>query len=341
MRKYSGMPSINKQQLFSTIFQKLSTIGFNQNEVNAIIRSWEYAQLSEKYSHGFDRLPWLLEMVQAGKVVPNKPLSVKNNGLVTSIEANKGLGYLAAEKATETVIALGKDKGVGFVTVYNCYPTGCMGQYTEAIAQDGLIGFAITHSPPRVAPHGGSEAVFSTSGHSFSFPSQDAPYIYDSSVGATTNGQIMILHKLGKKLPTGSVLSKNGQFTENTSDVINEKGLFDGVIASAGGIHAHKMSGLAGSLELLASLGLVGKPKVGSYSFFMAINPELFGTKEEYKSLVSELQEHIVSSKPITAGQKVYFAGQQSYMKRHQNRKKDQVLLSNETFTVLFPERSL
>jgi LDH2 family malate/lactate/ureidoglycolate dehydrogenase len=278
-------------------------------------------------------------MVQVQKVVPDTKITIKNNGLVTTIEGNKGLGYLAAEKAVQEVIKLGKANGIGFVTVYNCYPTGCMGQYTETIAHENLIGFVITHSPPRVAPHGSTEAIFSTGGHSFGFPSNNIPYIYDSSVGAITNGQIMVLNKLGKNLPPKSVLSKRGTFTENPNDVIDEKGLFNGVIASAGGIHTHKISGFAGSLELLAQLALVGKTKTGSYSFFMSINPSLFGSPEEYQSLVSELQSQINNSKPTKMGEKVYFAGQQSYIKRQQNREKDSVSISEETFKLLFPER--
>src|SRR5690606_13836203 len=98
--------------------------------------------------------------------------------------------------------------------------------------------------------------------------------------------------------------------------------LFDGVIAVAGGIHAHKFSGLAGSLELLAKLALVGKSGVGSYSFFMSISPQLFGSVTDYQSLVTELQEQILDAKPTKKTKKVYFAGQQSYLKRQQNKEK-------------------
>jgi len=341
VRECLNVPSINKKLLYSKISKQLKSAHFNEDEVGAIIRSWEYAHLSEKYSHGFDRLPWLLEMVRVQKVVPNTQITIKNNGLVTTIAGSKGLGYLAAEKAVQEVIKLGKTNGIGFATIYNCYPTGCIGQYTEYITQATLIGFVITHSSPRVAPHGSTEAIFSTEGHSFGFPSNDIPYIYDSSVGAITNGQIMLLNKLGKSLPPKSVLSTNGAFTENLNDVIDEKGIFNGVIASAGGEHAHKISGLTGSLELLAQLALVDKTKTGSYSFFMSVNPSLFGNPVKYQSLVSELQSQIHNSKSESKDQRVYFAGQQSYMKRQQNKEKDFVSISEETFKLLFPEESV
>ena len=73
----------------------------------------------------------------------------------------------------------------------------------------------------------------------------------------------------------------------------------------------------------------------------MSVNPSLFGNPVKYQSLVSELQSQIHNSKSESKDQRVYFAGQQSYMKRQQNKEKDFVSISEETFKLLFPEESV
>ena len=131
-----------------------------------------------------------------------------------------------------------------------------------------------------------------------------------------------MLNKLKKKIPKEHVLTQNGTFTKNPSDVVDERGLFIGVITSAGGKHAHKFSGLTGALELLAGLALLNnrQEKANSYSIFMAINPALFGNIDHYRSLITQLQVTINNSKPLKGFRKVYFAGQQSHLKRQKNK---------------------
>lgn len=328
---------ISKIKLKNKIASLLKKIGFNINEINATIRSWEYASLSEKYSHGFDRITWLIEMVSQNKIIPNRFLKVSSKGLFTHIYGNKSLGYLAAENAVSHAIDAADHFGVGIATVSGCYPTGCMGQYTEIIAKSGQIGIAISHSSPRVAAYGTIDKVFGTMGHSFGFPSQEIPYIYDSSISAITNGDIMLRYSTNTALPKDSVFTKKGDPVINPSDVLDEQGIFNGIIAIAGGQQAHKMSGFAGSLELLARLALISAKKDSdAYSFFLVLNPSFFGNKSVYKSMVTQLEETIIKAKKLKSVNKIYFAGQRSYLLRQKNSTKKTLVVSNRTYQFLF-----
>ena len=324
-------------QLKNRTASLLSKVGFNINEINATIRSWEYASLSEKYSHGFDRITWLMEMVNQHKVIPNRLLKISTKGLFTHIDGNKSLGYLAAENAVGHAIDAADHFGVGIATISGCYPTGCMGQYVETIAKSGQIGIAISHSSPRVAAYGTVDKIFGTMGHSFGFPSQEIPYIYDSSVGAITNGDIMLHHSTNTPLPKDSVFTKKGDSTINPSEVLDEQGIFNGIIAIAGGQQAHKMSGFAGSLELLTRLAIIGaKKKSDAYSFFMVLNPSSFGDPKIYKSMVTQLEKNIIKARKLKDINKIYFSGQKSYLLRQKNSTKKTLVISNRTYQFLF-----
>ena len=335
----NGYKQIYKKLLKRQISQGLQAIGFTQEEITATIDSWEYAHGSEKFSHGFDRYPWLIEMVRQNKVIPDTPLQIKHNRFTTHILGSKSLGYLAAEKGVISSIKYAKKFGIGISTLADCYPTGCMGQYTEQITKADFVGIGISHSPKIVRAYGTRDKIFGTTGHSFGFPSKDIPYIYDSSVGALSNGEIMYLHKTGSPLPPNTTLTEKGIFAKKTKEVISQSGIFQGIINIAGDRYAHRLSGFAGSLELLLRLAIVNYPhkiNMHGYSIFIALDPELFGKRDDYKDLVTQLEKEITMAKKEDDLQRIYFAGQKSYEKRLKNMQKDTVTISQETYKLLF-----
>lgn len=331
--------NVKRDKLHAQIATQLKNCGFSSEEIASTLTSWKYASDSEKPSHGYDRFSWLLEIVKQGTIVPNSKIAISNSGIYSKLLGTKSLGYLAADLAVGEVIRSARKFNIGIGTVTDCYPTGCMGQYVERITEEGYIGVAISHSPPRVSAFGTADKVFGTMGHSFGFPGTTIPYIYDGSVGALTNGDVMLMHKLQKRLPRAAVFSSKGTFTRDPNDVVDMNEKFTGIISIAGGRSQHKMSGLAGSLELFCRLALVdsdSSTSVSSYSYFMAIDPAMFGSAERFKEQVSDLQRSVTSAKRKHGTKRVHFAGEQSYHHRCQNSAKQSVEISEQTYLSLF-----
>lgn len=331
---------VNRKDIIRKIKEILVSNGLSMDETEACIKSWLYAHDSEKFSHGLDRLPWLLKILKKGEIIPGNDPIINKNGQVIRIEGNKSLGYLAIDNAVNQSIEIAKAQNISTISLADCYPTGCMGQYTEEITKADLIGFVISSSPARVSAYGTTNAIFGTLGHSFGFPSSDKmPYIYDSSVSSISHGQIQYLHKIGDNLPEGDVYTKEGTPTINTKDVINENGVFEGVISIAGEKFAHKYSGLAGSLELLCRLALVNiseEKKVSGYSFILTLNPAMFGDVDKYKNLVAKLQAEIKAGRKAEGIDEIHFAGEKSFNARKLNSVKETISISEETFNILF-----
>lgn len=326
---------VKKDELYSKVRAILLRTGLNNDETEACLRSWIYAETSEKSTHGFDRLPWLTDHIMEGKIKANVQPEISEKNLITKIIGKGSLGYLAAEKSTDRVISSTKKFGMGICTLYNSYPTGCLGQYTEKITENGLIGIAISSSPKKVAPYGGTSKVFSTTGHSFGFPGEKYPYIYDSSVSAITNGQLNQIRNENGTLPEKAVIGPNGEFTSDVKEIFDNANNFIGIIAPAGNNYSHRISGFAGSLELLTQLALLDQSpdeNILGYSIFIAIDPTLFGSIEDYKRLVTKLQSKINSS---GNQRKVFFAGERSYKARKENLKSDSISISNTTYEFL------
>lgn len=314
---------ITEANLRRAVDAVLTSEGCTPEEVESALQSWLYAEYSEKPSHGIDRLPWLREMIRSGKIVPGRSTSVTRNGFHVHIGGERAMGYSAADLAVREAIRAAAVGGVSFVTVSDCYPTGCMGQYVEAIADAGMIGIAISHSPPRVAPYGATSAVYGTTGHSFGFPSAGGvPYVYDSSVGTATNGEVMKAFRDGAPVPPRLFRSVDGVEAASYEALMAANGTFNGVIGVAGGPHAHRISGFAGSLELLLRLALLpggGGRVAENYSIFIAVDPSYFGDAAVYRELVQSLQDVVRSARPEQDGAPVHFAGEQSWHRRRRN----------------------
>ena len=152
---------------------------------------------------------------------------------------------------------------------------------TEAIAEQGLVGFACTSYKPMVAPSGATEALFGTNPISFAWPRLGKnPVVYDMATASMAMGEVMVASREGHSVPLGTGLNKEGKQTEDPSEIVN-----GGVLLPFGG---YKGSAIALMVELLAGALLGewfsfeaekydnndgGPPKGGE--FILAMSPQI------------------------------------------------------------------
>src|SRR5262249_25318275 len=148
------------------------------------------------------------------------------------------------------------------------------------------------HSHPLAAPHGGRRAVLGANPLALGFPTDGArpPVIVDFATTVVAGGKIHVARAAGTRLPEGAILDRDGHPSTDPEDFFN-----GGVILPFGG---HKGYALALSVELLAAALLGsgtwaeeghGGPVFGpSGNFLLAINPAVFGAREEYLRAVEE-----------------------------------------------------
>tara|TARA_B100001123_G_C15063593_1_gene928604 strand:- start:424 stop:993 length:570 start_codon:yes stop_codon:yes gene_type:complete len=139
---------------------------------------------------------------------------------------------------------------------------------------------------PSVAPVGAKKPLFGTNPISFAWPRKNkSPVVYDMATSSMAMGEVQVAARDGHKVPIGTGLNKNGQKTDDPSEIAN-----GGVLLPFGG---HKGSAIALMVELL-SAGLVGDmfsfeakmadnkdggPARGG-EFIMAFSPELIAGKD-------------------------------------------------------------
>jgi LDH2 family malate/lactate/ureidoglycolate dehydrogenase len=202
------------------------------------------------------------------------------------------VGVLAMRKAIEKA----KQTGVGLVTAGHSNHYGAAGHYAWMAAIQGLIGLSTTNGGPCLAPWGGATATFGNNPLGVGIPAgRHHPIVLDIAMSTVAMGKIGLAIAEGKPLPLNWILDTQGRPSTNPADF--RASLLGVPIAE------HKGYGLTMVMEVLAGV-LTGadfpwqhrddraarhtyEPNLGH--FFMAINPELFLSREEFLGRVDQM----------------------------------------------------
>lgn len=84
--------------------------------------------------------------------------------------ANGGLGIPASCKATDLVIELAKEHGVGIVNLKESHHNGAEGVYANKIAQAGMVGMVMSTGNPIMAITGSREATIGNNPFAYAVP---------------------------------------------------------------------------------------------------------------------------------------------------------------------------
>lgn len=294
------------------------------------------ADLAGITTHGVDRLPAYLDRIELGVTkVPTTLTVLKENSASIYLDANDGLGQVAAYKSAKLAAQKAKQNGVGAVVVKNSGHFGRAGYFTEQIAREGLIGFCCTNASPRLAPWGGKKALLGNNPWSFAFPrGKKAPcVIFDIANSVVAAGKIREAAHKNEKIPQNWALTEEGKPTVDPEEALK------GILLPMAG---HKGYGISLWVALLTG-ALSGsewdtnvtniydysRPQKVSHTF-LAINPEAFAGRDNYIRTLDHIYREIKNS-PLAEGfREVYLPGEIEALKR-EGQIKEGVSLSRGT----------
>jgi hypothetical protein len=125
----------------------------------AIVR----ADLEGVETHGLRRLPNYVARLQRGLINPRPQMTfVRRRGGTAVLDADNGPGQVAAARAMVEAIRLAGEYGTGWVAVRQSNHFGAAAYYANLAAEVGMIGVALSNSPPGMAPWGGRQAFLGT-----------------------------------------------------------------------------------------------------------------------------------------------------------------------------------
>ncbi len=291
------------------------------------------AELVGAPSHGLSRLKMYCDRIKSKLINPKPKIKIKKiSQSIAHIDANNGIGFVAADLAIKTAIKNAKKTGIGLVGVKNSGHYGLSGYYAEQAVKHNLIAFCFTNAPPAIAPHGSKKSLFGTNPICFATPtSSKVPFILDTSVSVINRGKIRVAARTGKKIPQGVALDKFGKPTTDAKKALS------GVQLPIAGF---KGSGLAWMVDILSGVltggnhgGKVRDPfddfsgpqNIGH--LFLVIKPNLF--VGNYSQRIKENIKRIKKLPKLKGVKKIYYPGENKYSRYISNLKKNILIPKN------------
>ncbi|HHY47399.1 MAG TPA: Ldh family oxidoreductase, partial [Firmicutes bacterium] len=227
--------------------EALAAVGAGDEEQSIVADSLLFADMRGITSHGVSKLPVYIKRVLAGSINPKaKPECVVSRGYVACIDGHNAFGQVAASVAMRHAIMLALSGGVGVVVVRNSNHFGAAGYFALMAASRNLIGVALSNANPTMAPWGGSRLLLGTNPIAIAVPTGDeCPFVLDLACSTVSRGRIIEAARLGRPIPPGWALDKNGNPTTDPQEALR------GQMAPLGGV---KGSGLAEAVDILSGV---------------------------------------------------------------------------------------
>lgn len=291
---------------------------FNQNlpkiEASIVADTLIDADLQGVSSHGIQRMKGYLERLDNGLIKNKTKITVvSETPTSTVLDANNGWGQVASLEATKMTINKTKEKGTAFIGVRNSNHFGTCAYYTRMIAEEQLIGIAMTNASPFMVPYGSKEPSLGANPISISIPvgpNQD-PIVLDMSTSNVARGKIMVAKKNNEEIPDDWAITKEGNTTTDPHEA------WEGFLLPLG----PKGSGLAIMIDILSGIltgSLFGKQIPKQYGdpypqqvghLFGAIDIKNFIDLDEFYENVQEKINETITSKPSAGFTQVQMPG--------------------------------
>jgi uncharacterized oxidoreductase len=336
------MPTLAAPALQSFAARLLQAGGVSAEEAALVAASLVDANLKGYDSHGVMRVPYYVQAVNDGEVVPGGKLEILAEGDSRIVaDANWGIGQVQAQRLIGLLAAKAREGGLALGTMTHCGHIGRLGEYCEQTAAQGLVSMLMVNShggAVRVAPPGGKAPRLSTNPLAIGVPHGEAPLVLDFSTSATAEGKVRVKKIAGQPCPEGWLIDCEGNPTCDPNTLYGNP---PGSILPMGGAQAYKGFGLGLMIEILTgalSGGNVAKampyPKKGNCVFILLIDPARFGGADHFRSEVSQLVEYVKSCPRVTGCDEIILPGEPE---RHlaARRQREGITLDAENYSAL------
>lgn len=300
--------------------QTVMALGTPADFAPMIAESLVGSNLAGHDSHGVLRLPWYANLINVGRIQPPaRPLVASSTGATAQVDGMLGWGQPAAYLATDTVIALAREYGIGTVVMLRSNHIGRVGAYVERIAAANMVGIAFCNASALVAPFGSSQRVMGTNPFAWAAPGGPGrpPLVLDFATAIVAEGKLRMVRSKGELLEPGLIVDANGAPSINPDDFYN-----GGALQAFG---LHKGSGLSVMVELMAR-GLAhvdhSLPGVEGYNgtLLLAINIPTLAPIEQFMAASARLSDQINTATPRANIERVLLPGEPEELARAERR---------------------
>jgi LDH2 family malate/lactate/ureidoglycolate dehydrogenase len=277
------------------VAQLFEAVGVPPADAATVAAALVDADLGGVESHGVLRTGIYVERLRKGLVNARPELRAERSGARVLLDADNGLGQVAAVRAVEEACTVADELGVGVVAARHSNHFGTAAYYGRAMAARGCVAMVLTNAPPLIAPWGGADRVLGNNPICIAAPTAGPePAVIDVSLTAVAGGKLLAAAARGESIPEGWAMDRAGRPMTDPGAAMK-----DGLLMPLG---AHKGAGLALLVDILAGVltgagygpgvrsiyGDSGKPNDAGH-LMIALRADRFLPFAQYLERVEEL----------------------------------------------------
>ncbi len=273
------------------------------------------ANLSGHDSHGVLRWTQYVGELDEGELHPGARAELLHEHPVTALfDARRGFGQHSTMLATVWALARAREHGVAAAAVRHSMHIGCLGQYTERLALEGLVGVVTVGvagaGSGSVAPFGAAARFLGTNPWSMAVPAEGRPpLVYDAATSTVAEGKVRLARAKAVEVPPGTVRDPEGRPTRDPAQLYAGGSL----TVMGGDVAGHKGHGLSLASALIGGLAMIADPDPSPAGcmrppetwgrrlagvFVVAIDPAAFGDAAEYRRSVAGVLDDLQQVPP-------------------------------------------
>jgi LDH2 family malate/lactate/ureidoglycolate dehydrogenase len=273
-------------------------------------------------THGLALLPaYLGELEKGSMTVTGDPRVVADAPSALVWDGCRLPGPWLVNQAIAEAVPRARVQGTCSVVIRRSHHIACLAAYLKPVTDQGLMVILTCSDPTTatVAPHGGTEGIFTPNPYAAAWPTSEGPVIFDVSMSITTNGFIKRAQAEGRRLPGRWLVDPEGHPTDDPGVMSAQP---PGALLPVGGRdHGHKGFALALLVEALTG-GLAGHGRAdptegwSANVFLQILDPARFGGMASFARETGHLVNRSRAAKPIFGGERVRVPGESGLLRR-------------------------
>jgi LDH2 family malate/lactate/ureidoglycolate dehydrogenase len=311
--------NISAQEATSFALKLLAAAGMDVDKATTVAELLILTDCLGRRTHGLAMaLNYVADIEKGNLQLTGEPEVIKDHGATVLWDGGYLPGLWLVKKAIDMAIPRAATFGVVTVVIRRSHHIGCLAALTKLAADNGLIAIIANSDPSgkRVAPYGGTEALFTPNPYAIGYPGPEHPVLIDMCASITTTSMTRDKYLAGEQFEFPWLLDSKGIPTCDPAVLENSDPR--GSLQLLGGQeYGHKGFGMALMVEAL-SQGLAGygrknEPKRwGGNVFLQLINPEFFAGAEAFVEQTDFLSKKSRENRPIFVERPVRVPGDQA-----------------------------
>ena len=297
--------------------------GMQEDYASLLAASLVDADLHGVSTHGVVRVPGYIAQLRSGDVDPHATVALEQRAASAALVDGGGtFGAIAGSLAVEWGVECARTTGIAMCGARNVAHFGAAGYFARRAAAEGMIGIAMTNTPPAVATTGAADARLGNNPLAIATPG-DEHFSLDIAMSVVSRGRVKLTADAGRPLPEGWAIDAEGRPTTDA-----RAGL-DGSLLPFGG---YKGAGLAIAVEILSAAltgaqltqdakpsgftatagqvaGNVRGTSVTVGHLFLVIDPRVFRPLADVEDDIHRIVDYVKGSRPAS-GDQIRIAGQ-------------------------------